>query len=904
MLDNFLDRSASLLRKPWAFVALAVALMVAFGLGIPKLRFDTDVRSMLPEDNRDRKIVGYYENEDRFGSSEAIYVGVKAADVYSVEHLRYVKKLQDAIESLNNTLPAENLAELLGLGAEDGKKVLEAMRGVGINAGNYQETLLPLVTSAEKLQGTFGWDQALAEKVAARARRAEPFKLFQSFQNPITKTQSILNADYLANEDDSLVVKKLVDDPEDITPETVASLRKRIDSWELYKGAVVSEDGTLSMIVVTVGESNGAIKDKLELAIEKVLETHRDPAFATMLDGEPVIQGTIGRSIFADILLLLPLVVFLVLLILYLSFRNVGAVVYTGAIILFSVVVAMGLMAYCDIPISIVGTTIPVLLVAIVSAYGIHQMNHYLLSPETDKRVILERNLKTVGLAILLSAITVMVGFGALAVEEFVPIKNFGIFVAIGDMVGVFGALYVMPSLILLSRKPKEPYQSDEDHGPVAALLRALVRLNQNHSRAVIVGTVILGVAAAVGSSFLKTEMDTIAFFKESATIRQADEFLNEKLAGTTVLNVVLDSDLRDPNARPAEGAPEPVEIVTPEVLQQMDRFEKDVRARYPEIGKVLSFNPVIKKMNQELSGNGDPKDYVIPATRELISQYLMIFSGDVKNVLTPSHDKLRMMLYMKRVPTSELEAVREYCASYFPKEFLEKNHLQVQVTGVAHLYTVVNTLLVDGMIRSVVVCLAIVFVLLVVLLRNVRMSLIAISPILFALLANFGVLGALDIPLNIATAITSSVAIGIGVDYSIHFITWYRNELKKSPDIVAALEHSIVHKGRAILYNMAVIVAGFVVLMLSNFVPLIQFGGLVSFCMLVTAGGALVLVPAILRVLAKRDYGFLYLGTRRAAATAGGAESTPPAPPVQEPPSMPPPPEAGSTRQSFRAGP
>ncbi|MGC4118068.1 MAG: efflux RND transporter permease subunit [Myxococcales bacterium] len=890
MLDKFLDRSASLLRHPWAFVILAVAVMAGFALGIPKLRFDTDVRSMLPEENRDRKIVNYYEDEDRFGSSEAIYVGVKAADVYTVENLKYVKKLQDSIEALNNSLPAENLSELLGLGTDDGKKLVVALRGVGINAGNYKETLVPLLTSAEKAQATFNWDKAKAEKVAAKARHVEPLALYQAFQNPITKTQSILNADYLANEDDSLVVKKLVDDPENLTAETVASLKKRVDSWELYKGAVVSEDGKLSMIVVTVAESNGKVKDKLELAIEKILQTSPDPAFATVLDGEPVIQGTIGRSIFADILLLLPVVVFLVLLILYLSFRNVGAVVYTGAIILFSVVVAMGLMAYCDIPISIVGTTIPVLLVAIVSAYGIHQMNHFLLSPETDKRFILERNLKTVGLAILLSAITVMVGFGALAVEEFVPIKNFGIFVAIGDMVGVFGALFVMPSLILLSRKPKEPYQSDEDHGPVASLLHALVRLNQKHSGAVIAGTVILSVAAGIGSYFMKTEMDTIKFFKTSAPIRQADEFLNEQLAGTTVLNVVLDSDLRDPNARPAESASAPVEIVTPEVLQKMDQFEKDVRAKYPKVGKVLSFNPVIKKMNQELAGNGDAKEYVLPATQELISQYLMIFTGDVKNVLTPAHDKMRMMLYMKRVPTSELEEVREYCAHYFSKEFLEKNHLQVQVTGVAHLYTVVNTLLVDGMIRSVIVCLVIVFVLLLVLLRNVRMSLIAISPIGFALLANFGLLGALDIPLNIATAITSSIAIGIGVDYSIHFITWYRNELKKSPDILAALEHSIVHKGRAILYNMAVIVAGFVVLMLSKFVPLIQFGGLVAFCMVVTAGGALVLVPAIIRVLAKRDRDFLYLGTRQAAG-ASRAEPPPPAPTMTEPPAMPPPP-------------
>jgi len=162
-----------------------------------------------------------------------------------------------------------------------------------------------------------------------------------------------------------------------------------------------------------------------------------------------------------------------------------------------------------------------------------------------------------------------------------------------------------------------------------------------------------------------------------------------------------------------------------------------------------------------------------------------------------------------------------------------------------------------------------IVFCIILFVLRDFRMSLIAITPIFVTLLINFGMLGFFNIPLNIGTAIVSSVAIGIGVDYSIHFITWYRSELRKKPDIEEAIANTIMYKGRAILYNMFVIVGGFLVLTVSQFVLLIQFGFLTAICMLTTAFGALAVVPAIIRLLAKRNFRFLYLGTEEGGKSA-----------------------------------
>ena len=125
--------------------------------------------------------------------------------------------------------------------------------------------------------------------------------------------------------------------------------------------------------------------------------------------------------------------------------------------------------------------------------------------------------------------------------------------------------------------------------------------------------------------------------------------------------------------------------------------------------------------------------------------------------------------------------------------------------------------------------------------------------------------MGFAGIELNTSTSLVSSIGIGIGVDFSIHFITWYRRELMVGRNILAAVDRTILHKGRAILYNLLVIVGGFVVMVGSQMGPLRDFGMLTAICMTVTAFGALVVVPSFIRLLAKKDYQFLYLGVKTA---------------------------------------
>jgi uncharacterized protein len=884
MIEKFLSWSTKAFKKPFIIIAIAVIITAFFAIALPSIKFDNNIKTMIPKNNIDIRIQDYYEDESRFGSSALIYFGIETNKIdgaYELKTLQYVKKIKDEIENLNLTLPQKNLAKLFNIPEDESRKVIDSINQMGINKSNYETELIPVLSDSKKMQEKFGWDAGFADKIQkAVSKIGNKKSIYDLYEIPVNKTECLVNADYIAYEEDSLVVKKIIPD-EELTPENIEGLKERTASWNMYQDTIVSRDGKLTTIFVKLNSTNNLVVPTLNSEIYRILKENNEGGFEIYTDGETIITDNISKYMHSDMMVLMPAVVLVVLLILFLCFRNFGGVALPSAVMLLSLIWSLGLMSYLNVPLTVVGVAMPVLLVAIASAYGIHIMNHYYLDTHSDKLTILSNNMNNVGLAIMLSGIAIMIGFGALAAEDFVPIKNFGIYTAVGAFVGVFAALYFLPSLLLVSKRPKTHFSHESSKDWIGIILKSFVAINKNHSKKVFIISIAICVIFAVGLPFVKSELNNISFFKKSDPIRIADDKLNEKLAGTQVLNIIMDSNLDPIEKRldgKTDGSGEIVEITTPEILNKIEQFSTDIEKEFPGIvKKVTSFNDIIKKLNLEMN-EGKPEFYAIPQNKDLINQYLLIFSGDIKSVLSPNHDMMKISINMNRekAPSEVVEKVRQYSLKYFSDEFKKQNHISVYTTGYGRIYYVANRLLVNGTMQSIVICIIVVFILLLIVLRNFWISLVAMIPIFITLVINFGIFGVTNllsmffpfidaIPLNVGTAMVSSIAIGIGVDYSIHYITWYRNEMRKhNGDITVSLEETIMHKGRAILYNMFVIFGGFLVLALSRFVPLIQFGSLVALCMVTTAIGALVIVPAVMRGLVKRNFKFLYMGIEK----------------------------------------
>jgi len=169
-MEEFLKKTAGLYRKPWPLLLIVLALTIFFAGGITRLKMDNDIKSMLPKNNRERLISDFYDAEANFGPSNAALIAVEAPDIYSLDTLTYIKKVKDELEALNKTLPARQMAKLLTLSPDEGTKVIEGLRSVGINDINYEESLVKLLRSSDELQKRFSWDKAFADKVASGAR--------------------------------------------------------------------------------------------------------------------------------------------------------------------------------------------------------------------------------------------------------------------------------------------------------------------------------------------------------------------------------------------------------------------------------------------------------------------------------------------------------------------------------------------------------------------------------------------------------------------------------------------------------------------------------------------------------------------------------------------------------------
>ncbi|HRZ28705.1 MAG TPA: MMPL family transporter [Spirochaetota bacterium] len=482
-------------------------------------------------------------------------------------------------------------------------------------------------------------DEKAAQRIASHASNYDIDELLRYIVPPIKDLSSIVDADYIEGTGKSFIVKKLHDE-EDPDDASVADLKRKVDSWPFYKGGLISYDDKLAVILVRLSGNDKVKRATVFHETEQILKKMNRPGVKLYLDGESVIADTISDFIISDISMLLPLVILIVMIALYFSFRNLQGVLFPMSVVLIASVWSVGFMSYCKAPINLISTTMPVLLIAVGSAYGIHYMNHYLLSPIQEKFEVIRRNMVAVGIAILMAGLTTVAGFGSLATSGFVPIKNFGIYTAVGVFFCIILAMYVMPSMLLVFPvKKKIIFPENERNDLVHAILSRVDGLVKKRYNAIIIFSVIIACIFAYGMTRIEVDVNNIAFFKKNSEIRIADDRLNEKLAGTQVLSIVLES---------RDGSP----ILRPELLQRIDSYESGLMKRFTIVKKVVSVNPYLKKMNQEMFG--DQKYYTLPETEQKINDYLLLYSGDLDPVITKSRDSIRISISMICPPTIE----------------------------------------------------------------------------------------------------------------------------------------------------------------------------------------------------------------------------------------------------------
>lgn len=636
----------------------------------------------------------------------------------------------------------------------------------------------------------------------------------------------------------SLTTAKLIEGKEwglEITPfmeevpqnqEEIDLLKQNLFKDSTYIGKIVSADGKYASIIAVVQEDADAFQLYKEM---KTLKSKIEGPEQIYLTGLPVITTIVSNSIRTDIKRLIPFVMLVVLIILYLSFRTVSGMLLPLVSVLMSVTSMVGLMGHLHKNFMVINNVMPAILIAVGSAYGIHVIAKYYeeLDHSVNKKEALAATIKRVSTPVMMAGLTTMAGFISLITAPLPALVEFGAFLAFGVLLSLLFSLTVIPSFLVLLPVPKRTTQAAKQ-SLLDNLLGKLGSIVFRYRLQVIAVFILIVVVFAFGIFKVNMEMNPITFFSEESELRQADRVINQHLSGSVNMNLLFTGDIESPG-----------------ILQQMDQTQQFLE-RFPEVGSTISLATFVKKINRVLH-NDDPAYEVIPESKEAVAQALLLYSmsgspTDFEQFVDNSYQNGQIVALLKNISTQQIAHITKeterFCQEKFP------GGVPVKKTGFSVFLKDLARLVITSQVRSIIISILLVFLIAWITYRSFSMGILATIPLLGAVIINFGLMGLFGIDLSIPTAVISSIIIGVGIDYSFHFISRYKFELEQY-DIKYPVVKCIQTVGKPILYNALSVAFGFLVLMTSGFLPVRFIGFLVALAMIVCAAGALTLLAA-----------------------------------------------------------
>ena len=686
----------------------------------------------------------------------------------------------------------------------------------------------------EDTQGIYNTDTI--EKIDAITKALE-----EDFE-AIERVISLTNADNIQSSDGFLEVEPFFSG--NTSEKALLSMKADVEANPMIYGRNVSRDGTATLIIAELGED--ADTKALQKTLQQWIGQWEGPQ-KLRIAGRPVIEGSLAELGPKDMAIMFPLVILTMIILLYFLLRSVRDTVLNMVIVLFGTLLAFGSMTLLGIPIYAVDTMIPVMLIAIGVAYGIHMHNtiHHLIAefPTIGKDELARKSVQTMIRPIFMTALTTAIGFVALMSSKVLPVRYFGLFAAIGVLGEMVLALLLFPASMYLLGIPK--YKQKPQNLTKPSAMTKLNTLIMHQPKLIVVLSVFILAVGIWGTSKVWIDTSFLANFEKDSAIVETDEYVNAKFGGTSTLNVILTSENEDL-------------FKDPQVLQTMDRMQSELESN-AIVGNTLSLATFIKQMNQVMEEHADAS-FSIPDSQELISQYLLLyeFSGDpetLEQVIDYTYSTANITVQLKSDSSAVLKDVLTTIDSY-QKEF-SKFGIEVGYAGSGYKTFVFSELLLEGQIISLIISFGIIFGLLALLFHNVRIGIVGTVPIAITAIVNFGVMGLLNIPLSSATALITSIAIGIGVDYAIHFLEHYTNTRLEGKTLEEATAETLLHTGRAIVLNAIAVMGGFAILLFSVFPPNRQVGALIILNMAVSAIATLTVLVVLIHHLDRNNHLF-----------------------------------------------
>ena len=346
--------------------------------------------------------------------------------------------------------------------------------------------------------------------------------------------------------------------------------------------------------------------------------------------------------------------------------------------------------------------------------------------------------------------------------------------------------------------------------------------------KTIIIVSLVISLVAATGIFLVVIDTNPENYYSQDSPVVHASQITSNYFGGSTNISVVYKGDIKQPD-----------------LMNRIDNMEKQLQ-EMPEVGNTTSIARVVRQMSRALNDEDESGYDKIPTTRNAVAQYFELYSmsgdpDDFEKLVDFPYEHAQVTARISEISTRKINHLVEFVRN------MTRNDENVEmVGGFATILAEIARLIVKGQLISLFAAMILVCILIMIIFRSITAGFISITPLALSMVLLFGLMGFFHIELNIVTAMLSSIMIGVGIDYTIHFLWRYKEELSKGLRYEEAVKRTLTTTGRGIVFNAFSVIIGFAALLVSNFLPVKFFGFLVVVSIGACLIGALILIPAL----------------------------------------------------------
>jgi len=674
------------------------------------------------------------------------------------------------------------------------------------------------------------FSQLVLEDIRSLTEKFEQIEFIES-------VRSITNAEKIESINDQLSFSPHIDQIPD-SPEELDRLKQNLTDDPFLSGLLINRSGTATAFLLQINEdeNNYPNRNLIINSIDEITAGYSN-RYQFHKSGIPFFRNQYVNLLNGEIFIYIGFSSVLIILLLWYLYRSIWGVLFPMIIVWTTLLFTVAIIHLTGGYLEIMSSTIAPILLCVGVADAIHMISKYDDARESglNKKGSILEMLQTLGSATFLTSVTTAIGFASLLSSSVVPMAKFGAYTAMGVLIAYVITIFFLPVALSKSRKSRVFNEKSGFFYPfINRILNRITAINRLHYGKILiigaVGTVII----LIGVRNVDVNGRVFDDLGEDTVLMQDSRFFSDHLAPQFPLEFIIDT-------REEEGA------FSTDLLKRIDDFE-DYLLQFDEIARVAGLHTLIKEVHHIFRDDTSEQEEsrALPDDDSSISQYVLLLeindAPELERLVDFDYQKLRVTAFSEDAGSKRINEIRDEIAVYIDQNFDE----EITITGTTILSADLTEKIVFSLAWSILIAVVAISIIMTLLFKNLRMVIISLVPNLIPLLVIAGVMGYLNVDIKPSTAVIFTIALGIAVDDSIHYLARFRIEYMRSKALNAALSATTLKTGRAIVVTSLILIAGFGTLITSAFTSTAMMGFLVCTTIFAALIADLFILPSL----------------------------------------------------------